>query len=57
MSPNNVIFLLNMKYSPTKKEEEKGANTDVSKAEDLLVSWAGVIQTDSPPHTSKGRSM
>jgi len=27
-----------MKYSPTKKEEEKGANTDVSKAEDLLVS-------------------
>jgi hypothetical protein len=38
MSRNNVIFLINMKYSPTKKEEEKGANTDVSKAEDLLVS-------------------
>jgi hypothetical protein len=46
-----------MKYSLTKKEEEKGANTDVSKTEDLLVSYAGIIQTDSPPHTSKGRTI
>jgi hypothetical protein len=38
-----------MKYSLTKKEEEKGANTDVSKTEDLLVSYAGIIQTESPP--------
>ena len=45
-----------MKYSPTKKEEEKGANTDVSKTEDLLVSYAGVIQTDSPPAYIQGQN-
>ena len=45
-----------MKYSPTKKEEEKGANTDVSKTEVLLVNYAGVIHTDSPPAYIQGQN-